>query len=668
MMSTAHCSSCKPPEKTEDSYSRELLYKTLFAAIIGIPLFTIAMLNISTNTFWNIIFTALTLMVLVYSGGHFFKNAYKAFIIQQANMDTLVSLGTGVAWLYSACVVFFPNYFPELARHTYFEAAVVIIALINLGALLELRARQNTSSAIKRLIGLQPKTARIIKNNQELDIPIEDVKINDLVRVRPGEKIPVDGIIIEGNSNIDESMITGEPIPVEKNSGDFVTGATINKSGSFIFKATKIGADTVLAKIIEIVQQAQGSKPAMARMADQISAIFAPLVMIIAIITALVWFNFGPDPKDAYILVTAMSVLIIACPCALGLAVPISVMVGVGKAAEYGILIRHGDALQQASQLKVLVLDKTGTVTEGKPSVTEIHALKHWDDKGLLQLAASVEVHSEHALAEAILNHAQEKHIQALHATQFEAVSGQGAKAVIHNETVLLGNKKFMAENNITLPNDNFAKNGATPIYIAVENTLAGIITISDKIKPDSQKAIKQLQNMGLKIILLTGDHKETANFIAQQVGITDVIAEVSPADKANVIKRVQLDHNHSIKVGMVGDGINDAPALAQADVGFAIGSGTDVAIESASITLMRNSLQGVVDAMLISNYTVKNMKQNLFGAFIYNIIGIPVAAGILFPFTGLLLNPMIAGLAMALSSVTVVMNANRLRFVKLSH
>ncbi|MDX2165270.1 MAG: copper-translocating P-type ATPase [Gammaproteobacteria bacterium] len=667
-MTAAICSSCDKPANEENSYVRSLLHKTLFAGAIGIPLFVMAMLNISTGHDTNLVIATLTLIILIYSGGHFFRGGWNALRIQQANMDTLIALGTGVAWLYSTSVVLFPNYFPPLARHMYFEAAAVIITLINLGALLELRARQNTSSAIKRLIGLQPKTARVIRNNQELDIPIETVQIGDMLRVRPGEKIPVDGILIEGYSSVDESMLTGEPLPVEKTVNSILTGATLNKSGTFIFKATKIGSDTVLAKIIGIVQQAQSSKPAIARLADQISAIFVPIVMIIAILTALIWFNFGPEPNVAYILVTAMSVLIIACPCALGLAVPISVMVGIGKAAEYGILIRHGDALQQASQLQILVLDKTGTVTTGKPSLAEIHPMKSWDEKALLQLAASVEVGSEHALAEAIVEAAKERNITLLPTNQFETLPGRGAIAVINNQKIYLGNQALMEQQHIALENiiqqaESFAQQGQTPIYLAVNQKIAGIITVSDKVKPDSAKAIAQLKKMGLKIILLSGDHKMTANFTAKQVGIQDVIAEVSPADKASVIARLQTGGK---KVGMVGDGINDAPALARADVGFAIGSGTDVAIESASITLMRSSLQGIADAMLISKYTVRNMKQNLFGAFIYNVLGIPLAAGILFPLTGLLLNPMIAGLAMALSSVTVVMNANRLRFLNL--
>ncbi len=663
-MKTAHCSSCKPSHDTHmhEHYSHDLLHKTLFAAIIGTPLFITNMLNINFNPLMNMVITLLSLIVLIYSGGHFYKNAWNALKLHQANMDTLVSIGTGMAWLYSAAVVFLPTYFPVLARHVYFESAVIIIALINLGNLLEQRARQNTSVAIKKLIGLQAKTARLVKPSQEIDIPIENVQLNDLLRVRPGEKIPVDGIIIEGHSSVDESMLTGEPIPVEKNVGSPVVGATLNKTGSFIFKATKIGTETVLAKIIQTVQQAQASKPAMAKMADKVSAIFAPGVILIAVITALIWFNFGPNPKDAYVLVTAMSVLIIACPCAVGLAVPISVMVGIGKAAQHGVLIRNGDALQLAGQLKTIVLDKTGTVTEGKPSVTHIVAEKKWDEKGLLQLAASVEVHSEHAFAEAILRAAQERHIEVLPATQFEAISGQGVKAVIHKEIILIGNKKFMQRNNITV-NENYTKNGQTPVYIAVDNTFSGVIFIADKIKSDSAPAIKQLQNMGLEIILLTGDHHDTADFIAKQVGIKIVLAEVSPEDKANEIKKLQVRTGKKNNIiGMVGDGINDAPALAQADVGFAIGSGTDIAIESAGITLMRSSLHGIVDAIMISKATVRNMKQNLFGAFIYNIIGIPIAAGILYPFTGLLLNPMIAGLAMALSSVTVVMNANRLR------
>lgn len=654
----------------EKQYYQQLFCKTLFASLIGLSLLIMSMTGLipsvdnATGRFWNFFLTLMTLAVLIYSGGHFFKGGWKAFRVHQANMDSLIALGTGVAWFYSLIVVLLPYQFPSLARHVYFEAAAVIIALVNLGALLEWRARQQTSSAIKRLIGLRPKIARVIRDNQEIDIPIEEVIVGDKIRIRPGEKIPVDGIVIEGHSTVDESMLTGEPIPIEKTIKDFVIGGALNKSGTFIFSASQIGKETVLAKIIDAVQQAQNSRPQLARLADSISAIFVPLVIIIAILTATLWFDFGPEPKIAYMLVTSMAVLIIACPCALGLAVPISVMVGIGKAAEYGILIRHGDALQQAGTLTTLVFDKTGTLTIGKPRVIGIYPEKSWDENTILSYAASLEIGSEHPLAEAILQAAKERNLKMLQAGQFQDIPGHGVTAIIDNQQISLGNRALLEKKQIFLTDgiqkiESLANEGQTPIFITVNNKIAGIIAVADALKPDSIAAITRLKKMDFKLIMLSGDHQITAKAIAKQVGIDEVMAEILPQNKAEIIATLQ---SQGEKVGMVGDGINDAPALAQADVGFAIGSGTDVAIETAGITLMRNSLHGITDAILISKQTVRNMKQNLLGAFIYNIFGIPIAAGILFPFTGILLNPMIAGIAMALSSVTVVTNANRLR------
>lgn len=656
----------------EKSHYRRLTYKTALASIVGIPLLVIGMLNIMPSLATplghqiNLGLCLLTLLTLVYSGGHFFVGAWKALRTHTANMDTLIALGTGVAWLYSLFAILFTKWLPLLAQHVYFEAAIIIIALVNLGAILELRARRHTSSAIKRLMSLQPKTARIIRKDEEIDIPIADLIIDDLVRVRPGEQIPVDGILIDGQSHVDESMITGEALPKEKKINDKVIGGTLNKSGSFIFKTTHVGKDTTLAQIIQLVQHAQNSKPALARLADQIAGVFVPIVMIIAVLTALTWLNVGIEPRVAYMLVTSMAVLVIACPCALGLAVPISVMVGVGKAAEHGILIRQADALQQACQLTTIVLDKTGTITQGQPQVIAVYPVQPWNEQQILTFAASLEVGSEHPLAEAIVNAAKEKGYPLLPVTNFQAISGYGVKGSIQEKAIWLGNSKLISlqkiPTNASLENqaEQLANLSQTPLYLAVDNQVIGVIAIADPIKPDSKSTIIQLQKMGLKVVMLTGDHHGTAQSIAAQVNIQDVMAEVLPQDKSKMIVELQAKNQ---KVGMVGDGINDAPALAQADVGFAIGTGADIAIESAGIILMGGSLQGIVDAILISKHTIRNMKQNLFGAFIYNIVGIPIAAGILFPFTGLLLNPMIAGAAMALSSVTVVTNANRLRF-----
>ena len=660
-------------EAAEMAYYRKLLKKAAFAGIVGAPLFILGMSGFlpgfETDTgrlFWLVI-GLLTLMVIVYSGGHFYTGAWKAAKNHNANMDTLIALGTGTAWLYSMVIVVDPSLVPSMAQHAYFEAAAIIIALINFGGALEMRARGKTSEAIKRLIGLQAKTARVIRDGVEQDIPISEVGLDETLRVRPGERIAVDGILVDGYSSIDESMISGEPVPVQKKVGDEVVAGTINKSGSFLFQAKRIGKDTVLSQIIEMVRSAQSSKPAIGRLADKVSAIFVPSVMIIAVVTFLAWINFGSGDKvTALAIVTTMTVLIIACPCALGLATPISIMMGVGKAAEYGILIRNGDALQQAGKLDTIILDKTGTVTEGHPSVTSVVPLDGWSEEKLLQWGASIEQASEHPLAEAIVAAAKDKNIELQKVEQFNAIVGHGVEAKLGGKSLLLGNRKLMDDKNIDISAletqaSELAEQAQTPMFIAVDGKAAGLISVADAIKPDSKSAIQRMHALGLKVVLLTGDNQATAEAVARQVGISEVIAEVLPQHKMDKVASLQAQGK---RVGMVGDGINDAPALARADVGFAIGTGTDVAIESADITLMRGSIHSVVDAITISKATVRNIKQNLFGAFIYNSLGIPIAAGLLYPLMGILLNPMIAGGAMALSSLTVVSNANRLRLL----
>jgi len=661
-------------EAAELAHYRKLLKMAAFAALVGFPQFIFGLAGYlpgfdtaGARGFWLGV-GLLTLVVLVYSGGHFFSGAWKSAKNHYANMDTLIALGTGTAWTYSMVIIGFPDLVPPMAQHAYFEAAAIIIAFINFGAALEMRARGKTSEAIKRLIGLQPKTARVVREGVEVDIPIEEVGLEETLRVRPGERIAVDGEIIEGNSSIDESMLTGEPVPVQKQAGDEVSAGTINKAGTFLFQAHRIGKDTVLAQIIEMVRTAQSSKPAIGRLVDKVSAIFVPSVMIVAVITFLAWINFGSgDQLTAFAIVATMTVLIIACPCALGLATPISIMVAVGKAAEFGVLIRNGDALQQAGKITTIVLDKTGTITEGKPSVTSLVTLDDWSDDKLLQWGASLEKGSEHPLAEAIVTAANEKQFDFLPAEKFSAIAGHGVEALVEGKPVLLGNRKLMGDRSIDISLLEIAAHeltlqAQTPMFMAVEGKAAGIISVADAIKPDAKDAIQRMHDNGLQVVLLTGDNPVTAEAVAKQVGIDEVIAEVLPQDKAAKVAALQT---RAECVAMVGDGINDAPALATADVGFAIGTGTDVAIESADITLMRGSLHGVVDAIAISKATVRNIKQNLFGAFVFNALGIPIAAGVLYPFIGMLLNPMIAGGAMAMSSVTVVSNANRLRLFR---
>lgn len=646
-----------------------LLYKTIYAGVIGIILFVIGMFGLlppitedELSLPW-LFLGLLTLSVLAYSAADIFAGAINQAKHASTNMDTLVALGTSAAWLYSMIVVLFPSVVPELARHVYFEAAAVIIAFINFGSMLEHRAKSKTSQAIKRLIGLQARTARVLVGNEEKDIPIEQVNVNDFIRVRPGEKIPVDGVILEGSSVVDESMISGEPLGISKSSGDQVIGGTINTSGSFLFRATYVGSQTMLARIMELVRIAQTTKPPIGRLADKIASIFVPIVLLIAMLTVFSWWFWGPEPKASFMLVTSLSVLVIACPCALGLATPISIMLGVNKAAEFGILIRNAEALQKAGSVTTVLLDKTGTITEGKPSVVGIQTIEGVDEDHLLKVAASLESKSEHPVAQAIVDAARERSLEVSSVDDFDSMVGKGIVGIMGGNKYSCGSGQFIIDQDIDLSSidaGKFQDKGYTLVYVSDETKLIGVIAIADTLKQDSKTAIERLKSLGLKIVLISGDQPSAVKHIAAQLGIDEYRAQVLPQDKSAEVTSYQKQGE---VVAMVGDGINDAPALAQADVSFAIGGGTDVAIESANMTLVGNSVHAIADAIFISRATMRNIKQNLFGAFIFNSLGIPIAAGVLYPFLGFLLNPMIAAAAMAMSSFTVVSNANRLRF-----
>lgn len=661
-------------EKEEKQHLSLRTKQCAVALLAGLPLMLASMLGVLPDiahgqNFWRVV-GVVSLLVMFFSGRHFYISAWNGLKHAAFSMDTLVALGTAAAWLYSMVVALVPALLPVDARHFYFEAALIIIALINLGHVLEMRARGKTNAAIQRLIGLQARTARVLRDGEETEVLIEDIALGEYIRVRPGEKIPVDGHIHEGAPSIDESMLTGEPMPVQKSIGDEVVGGALNKQGSFVYIATRIGSDTVLAHIIDTVRQAQASKPAIAHLVDRVASVFVPAIIVLALITAGVWFMFAPEPRITFALITMMTVLIIACPCALGLATPISLIVGIGKAAEYGVLIRNAEALEQAEKLTTIVLDKTGTITIGKPVVTNILTVAPHDETLVLRYGASIEKSSEHPLAIAIVESAEQRNIDTFTMTEFHAHAGFGIEGNIEGNQVVLGNAALMKTKHVVMDeawlekSKNMEEQGKTIVYLAKNGQLLGLLAISDAIKPDSKQAIAQLQKQGLKVIMLTGDVQATAQSIADEVGIKHVMAGVLPHEKAAYIAHLQADGNI---VGMVGDGINDAAALARANVGFAMGGGTDVAIESADITLVRSGLDTIPTAIAISKATMRNIRQNLFGAFIYNGLAIPIAAGALFPVFGILLNPMIAGAAMAMSSFTVVSNANRLRFFQVN-
>jgi P-type Cu+ transporter len=613
--------------------------------------------------------------VVVWGGWPFFVRAWDSLVHRSLNMFTLIGLGVGVAYVYSVVATLFPGMFPDSFRDSggvvapYFEAAAVIVALVLLGQVLELKARSQTGAAIKALLGLAPKTARLVrKDGTEIDVPLEHVAPGDSLRVRPGEKIPVDGVVLEGSSSVDESMISGEPIPVEKQSGARVTGATVNGTGTFVMRAERVGSETLLAQIVRMVSDAQRSRAPIQKLADAVASYFVPIVIGIAAITFLVWALWGPAPRMAHAVVNAVAVLIIACPCALGLATPMSIMVAAGKGATFGVLFRNAEAIEQLRKVDTLVIDKTGTLTEGKPKLVSVEALGGSDAPRMLRLAASLERASEHPLAAAIVKGAEERGIVLAPAEAFESLTGRGVRGRVDNTLIALGNRKLLEELGVD-PGASAEKaetiraDGQTVMFVVAEKQLIGLLGVADPIKRTTPEALAELREDGIRVVMLTGDSETTAQSVARKLQIDDVIAEVLPQDKSSIVKRLQAEGRF---VAMAGDGINDAPALAQAQVGIAMGTGTDVAMQSAGVTLVRGDLRGIVRARSLSRATMSNIRQNLFFAFVYNSIGIPIAAGILYPFFGLLLSPMIAAAAMSLSSVSVIANALRLRTVKL--
>jgi heavy metal translocating P-type ATPase len=651
----------------------------LFSAAFAVPLTLIAMvpmiwmpammflMDIAPMSVWNWVMLALATPIQFGPGLRFYKNGWKALRSFSPDMNSLVMIGTSAAYFYSLAVTLFPSIFPVQARHVYFEASAVVITLILLGKYFEAVAKGRTSEAMKKLLGLQAKTARVLRGKEELELPVDEVLPNDVIAVRPGEKIPVDGLVLSGNSFVDESMITGEPIPVSKSEGAKVVGGTLNGNGVLTFKATAVGADTVLSQIIKLVESAQGSKPAIQGLADKVVAVFTPIVLVIAAFTALIWIFFGGDNAATFALVNTVAVLIIACPCAMGLATPTSIMVGTGKAAEMGVLFRKGEALQTLQEAKVVALDKTGTLTKGKPELTDFKVQTGFSETELLALVASVEKQSEHPVAQAIVKSAESRGVALAEINAFENVPGFGVSAKVNSKFVQVGADRYMTRLGLNVAEfaDEAARlgdEGKTPLYAAIDGKLAAIIAVADPIKEGTPEAINALHRQGFKVAMITGDNQRTANAIAKQLGIDEVLAEVLPDGKSDAVKQLQAK---GYKVAFVGDGINDAPALAQADVGLAIGTGTDIAIETADVILMSGDLRGVPNAIALSRATLRNIKLNLFWAFAYNVLLIPVAAGVLYPVNGWLLSPVLAGAAMGLSSVFVLSNALRLRSFK---
>lgn len=653
-------------QETAIATMKRFRWQAIVALLVGVPVMVWGMIGDNmmvsddNRSLWLVI-GLVTLAVMVFAGGHFYRSAWKSLKNATATMDTLVALGTGVAWLYSMSVNLWPQWFPMEARHLYYEASAMIIGLINLGHMLEARARQRSSKALEKLLDLTPPSARVVSEEGEKSVPLADVQPGMTLRLTTGDRVPVDGVISQGEAWLDEAMLTGEPIPQQKTDGDTLHAGTVVQDGSVLFTASAVGSQTTLARIIRMVRQAQSSKPEIGQLADKISAVFVPAVVVIALFSAAIWYFFGPAPQIVYTLVIATTVLIIACPCALGLATPMSIISGVGRAAEYGVLVRDADALQRASQLDTIVFDKTGTLTEGKPQVVAVKTFAEVDEPTALRLAAALEQGSSHPLARAIIEKAADSQLPVVN--NFRTLRGLGVSGEAEGRTLLLGNQALLNEQKIaTAAVENEiaaqASQGTTPVLLAIDGQVAALFAIRDPLRSDSVAALARLHRQGYRLVMLTGDNPTTANAIAKEAGIDEVIAGVLPDGKADAIKRLQSQGH---QVAMVGDGINDAPALAQADVGIAMGGGSDVAIETAAITLMRHSLNGVADALAISKATLRNMKQNLLGAFVYNSLGIPIAAGILWPLTGTLLNPVVAGAAMALSSITVVSNANRL-------